>query len=125
MRGLRRIAGDCRCSNEVRFNDLQIRLKLNVASIDCLLMCALAVFGRLVRPHPPTLCAALHVHEGLSVLPWVALVTRDCNDMVARGLLPPSLGDFGAHPERWHTLIASDPVWPAAVHALFFYRVGP
>ena len=99
MRGMRRICGDSRFSKEVQFNDLQVRQKLHVASLDCLLMGArLRYLGRLVRHHPQTLCALLHVHKDHMVLPWVALVSRDCDGLVARGLVPASLGAFAASP---------------------------
>ena len=121
MRGMRRIVGDPRFSTAVSYTDLQVREKLGVPSVDCVLMSArLRYLGRLVRHRPQTLISLLHSQRESSVLPWVSLVTRDCDDLAARGLVPFSPGSFSSSPEAWSTFIATDPGWGRALETLSF-----
>ena len=121
MRGLRRIAGDCRFSSEVKHTDLEVRILLSVPSLDCMLAVSrLRYLGRVVRLKPHSLCTLLHCHVGDRVLPWVALLSRDCDDLRARGLVPTFLGPFLQDPSAWHSFIADESAWARAVRSLHF-----
>ena len=80
----------------------------------------LRYLGRVVRLKPHSLCTLLHCHVGDRVLPWVALVSRDCDDLRARGLVPQLLGPFLQNPTTWHTFIADESTWTHVVRSLRF-----
>ena len=47
-------------------------------------------------------------------------MTRDCDDLAARGLVPFSPGSFSACPEVWSIFISTDPGWDRALGMLSF-----
>ena len=72
MRVLRRIAGDPRFSAKVAMTDVEVRIKLQMPSLDCLLIVArLRYFALLVRNQPLPRFAWLHVGSAEPKLPWM------------------------------------------------------
>ena len=94
MRGLRRIAGDCRFSSAVEYSDLEIRRKLGMPSLSCVLsQRRIGLVLKLVRFGVPALCSLLaHRHKGVP-LKWTALVLSDLQEL--RKYHAPKLDSLG------------------------------
>ena len=122
MRGLRRIAGDCRFGPAVQWSDREVRERLNVPSIDCLLMVMrLRYLQRLVLLRPPDLVAVLHFRLKGQPLPWVRLLAADCEFLRCEGLVPPAVPSFLDAPLQWAALVADRKKWATAVGSVHFF----
>ena len=123
MRVLRRIADECRYSNEGNITDLQVRVKLGQPSIDCVLIkCRLRYFARLITRGPDALKAVLGTKCRGTHMPWSCQMLEDMRTLhahvpAANSLLPePSLD----HAD-WGDFIKDNPsMWDDCVEALFF-----
>ena len=92
MRVLRRIAGDPRFSTKVEMTDSEVRIKLQMPPLDCILMVArFRYFARLVRNQPRPLLSLLHVGSSEPELFRMSIRT-DTERIRAAGLVP----DLGA-----------------------------
>ena len=121
MRALRRIVGDPRFSDQVPFNDAQVRRLLCAPSIDCLIAKQrLRYLGRIVRTHPRGLIGLLHIRAGEKRLAWVKLVANDCELLKTYESLPSSLPHMFVDSGPWLALMRSEPQWTQAVDRLHF-----
>ena len=80
MRVLRRIAGEMRFSSDGNATDLEVRIKLNQPSLDCLMLRArLLYFCRLLNSRHTFLIALLSSRSaaGAVIMPWTLQLRRD------------------------------------------------
>ena len=120
MRVLRRIAGDPRFSTKVAMTDVEVRIKLQMPSLDCLFMVArLRYFARLVRNQPLPLLALLHVGSSEPELPWLSLIRTDTERIRAAGHVP-GLAGLHEDPDQWLCLLRSSPKWDKILDSIFF-----
>eukprot|EP00959_Pyramimonas_sp_CCMP1952_P016474 349419-Pyramimonas_sp.AAC.1 len=98
MRGLRRIHGDPRFSANTHYRDAELRERMSMPSIDCVLSVARWRYvGRVVRNRPLTLISLLHFRKGEQCLPWVRALQHDAAFLQARGFFA-DLPSFDTHP---------------------------
>ena len=77
MRALRRIGGHCNYGDST-ISDINVRRKLQMPSLDCLMVRArLRYLGRLLRTMPPALLALLACRFGGKRLPWTEQLVQD------------------------------------------------
>ena len=121
MRVLRRITGDMRFSEDT-VSDIEVRNKLGMPSIDCVLQQnRLKYLRRILINQPRVLIAVLHHRPNGKILPWVQLILNDLSDLrkmvnCCQELPPPR-----EHPNEWLTYIcACGDTWREIVGRLHY-----
>jgi len=123
MRGLRRIAGDPLFDARDHDTDLQIRVKLDVPSLDCILMIMrLKYLTRLVVLRPPDLMALLHMRPKGKQLSWVTLIAADCDKLRQLKLVDDDMPSLLDGTERWVQLISYTARWNATIASVQFFE---
>jgi hypothetical protein len=121
MRVLRRITGDMRFSEDT-VSDIEVRRKVGMPSIDCVLQQnRLKYLRRVLVNRPRVLVAALHQQPNDRILPWVKLVLEDLDTLRRRVGVCQELPPPRDHPNEWSTYIGScETTWREVVSRLHY-----
>ena len=123
MRVLRRMAGCCNYG-EKTISDIAVRKKLQLPSLDCLLVRArLRYLGRILRRKPPALLALLGSRPKDRQLPWSSLIADDLGIVWRQVSICAKLPDPMHGSRDWVAFVSDDPKrWSSVVTTVFFYE---
>ena len=128
LRVLRRIAGECRYGHEHPATDINVKKRLSMPSLWCLIMRRrLLLFAAVVAPEGSALESLLSLRIPAATsgrLPWVSLITKDLaamHDFYAGKLAELGDPESAEGARKWCEFIKTCPIeWRALVRALHF-----